>query len=73
MGNVGTRHIWANRGLVLRVLGLQLSDLDKILDKHTLGDEERFCLSPMFVIIMGAEICLWTGLGFLMHMRVDGV
>ena len=49
--------MWADRGLRWRVLGLQLSDLDKILDKHTLGDEEGSCVSPMSVIIMGAEIC----------------
>jgi len=49
--------MWGNCGFKWRVLGLRLSDLDKILDKHTLGDEERSCVSPMSVIIMGAEIC----------------
>ena len=41
------------------MLGLQLSDLDKILYRHTLGVEEGSCASPMSVIIMGAEIC-WS-------------
>ena len=45
--------MWADRGLTWRVLGLHLSDLDKILCRHTLGDEERFCVSPMSVIITG--------------------
>ena len=49
--------MWGNCGFKLRVLGLHLSDLDKILYRHTLGDEERSCVSPMSVIIMGAEIC----------------
>ena len=48
--------MWADRGLKWRVLGLHLSDLDKILDKHTLGDEERSCVSPMSVIIMGDRL-----------------
>ena len=55
MGNVGT-HIWANRGFNLRVLGLYLSNLHKILYRHTLGGEEISCVSPMSVIIMGADI-----------------
>ena len=33
--------MWANRGFEWRVLGLQLSDLDKILYRHTLGGGER--------------------------------
>ena len=45
--------MWADRGLKWR----HLSDLDEILYRHTLGDEERSCVSPMFIIIMGAEIC----------------
>ena len=65
--------MWADRGLKWRVLGIQLSDLDKILDKHTLGDEERSCVSPMSVIIMGAEICWRTGFDFMKKMIVDGV
>ena len=65
--------MWADCGLKWRVLGLHLSDLDKILDKHTLGDEERSCVSPMSVIIMGAEIHRWTGFGFMKKMLVDGV
>ena len=49
--------MWGNCGFKWRVLGLCPSDLDKILYRHTLGDEERSCVSPMSVIIMGAEIC----------------
>ena len=56
-----------------RVLGLHLSDLDKILYRHTLGDEERSCVSPMSVIIMGAEICWRTGFVNMKEMIVDGV
>ena len=56
-----------------RVLGLHLSDLDKILDKHTLGDEERSRVSPMSVISMGAEICRGTGFGCMEKIMVDGV
>jgi hypothetical protein len=55
------------------VLGIQLSDLDQILYRHTLGDEERSCVSPISVIIMGAEICWRTGFGFMKKMIVDGV
>ena len=55
------------------MLGLQLSDLDKILYRHTLGDEERSCVSPMSVIIMGAEICWRTGFVNMKEMIVDGV
>ena len=55
------------------MLGIQLSDLDKILYRHTLGDEERSCVSPMSVIIMGAEICWRIGSGFMKKMIVDGV
>ena len=47
--------MWADRGLKWRVLELHLSDLDEILYRHTLGDEERSCVSPRSVIIMGAE------------------
>ena len=54
------------------MLGFHLSDLDEIMDKHTLGDEERSCMSPMSVIIMGAEICWRTGFGFMQKMLVDG-
>ena len=57
MGNVERRTMWGNRGLKWRVLGLHLSDLDTILDKHTLVDEERSRVSAMSVVIMGAEIC----------------
>ena len=73
MGNVERQTMWANRGLKWRVLGLHPSDLDKILDKHTLCDEERSCVSPMSVIIMGAEICWRTGFGNMENMTVDGV
>ena len=55
------------------MLGLHLSDLDKILDTHTLGDKERSCVSPMSVIIMGAEICWMTGFDNMKNMIVDGV
>ena len=55
------------------MLGLKLSDLDKMLYRHTLGDEERSCVSHMSVIIMGAEICWRTGLGSMKNMIVDGV
>ena len=55
------------------VLGLCPSDLDKILYRHTLGDEDRSCVSPMSVIIMGAEICWRTGFGNMQNMIVDGV
>ena len=48
-----------------RVLRLHLSDLDQILYRHTLGDEERSYVSPMSAIIMGAEICCRTGFGHL--------
>ena len=59
VGNAERQTMWGNCGFKWRVLGLQLSDLDKILYRHTLGDEERSCVSPMSVIIMGAEIC-WS-------------
>ena len=55
------------------MLGLHLSDLDKILYRHTLGDEEGSRVSPMSVIIMGAEICWRTGFGNMKNMTVDGV
>ena len=55
------------------MLGLQLSDLDKILDEHTLGDEERSCASPMSVIIVGAEIFWRTGFVNMKNVIVDGV
>ena len=57
MGNAERQTMWADRGLKWRVLRLHLSDVDKILYRHTLGDEEGSCVSPMSVIIMGAEIC----------------
>ena len=38
------------------MLGLQLSDLDQILDDHTFGDEERSFVTLMSVVIIGAEI-----------------
>ena len=41
MGNAEGQTMWGNCVFKWRVLGLHLSDLDKILDKHTLGDEER--------------------------------
>ena len=41
------------------MLGLHLSDLDEILYRHTLGDEERSCVSPMSVIIMSADGQVW--------------
>ena len=65
--------MWADRGLTWRVLGLHLSDLDQILYRHTLGDEERSCVSPMSVIIMGAEICCRTDFGLMKNMIVDGI
>ena len=55
------------------MLALHLSDVDKILYRHTLGDEERSCVSPMSVIIMGADICRWTGFGFMQRMIVDAL
>ena len=57
MGNTEKQTMWADRGLKCRELGLHLTGLDKILYRHTLGDEERSRESPMAVIIMGAEIC----------------
>ena len=65
--------MWSNRGFSWRVLGLHLSDLDKILDKRTFGDEERSFVIPMAVIIMGAEIGQWTGFGLMREMTVDDV
>jgi len=65
--------MWGNRGFKWRVLGFHLSDLDKMLDKHALGDEEGSCVSPMSVIIMGAEICWRTGFVIMKKMIVDGV
>ncbi len=62
-----------NCGFKWRVLGLCPSDLDKILYRHTLGDEERSCVSPMSVIIMGAEICCRTDFGLMKNMIVDGI
>ena len=56
-----------------RALRLQLSDVHEILYRHTSGDEERSCVSPMSVIIMGAEIYRWTGFGLMKKMIVDGV
>ena len=46
MGESGQRReqIRGNCGFKWRVLGLQLTNLDKNLDKHTLGDEERHSL-----------------------------
>ena len=73
MGNAERQTMWGNRGFKWRVLGLHPSDLDKMLDKHALGDEEGSCVSPMSVIIMGVEICRWTGFGLLKKMIVDGV
>ena len=55
------------------MLGLCPSDRDEILDKHALGDEEGSCVSPMSVIIIGVEICRWTGFGLMKNMIVDGV
>ena len=55
------------------MLGLQLSDLHKILYRHISGDEERSYVSPMSVIIMVAEICWRTGFGSMMKMIVDSV
>ena len=49
------------------------NDLDNILVKHTLGDEDRSCVSPMSVMIMGAEICRWKGFGLMQKMMADGV
>ena len=65
--------MWVDRGLKWRVLRLHLADLDKILDKHTLGDEERSYVNPMSVITMNAEICWRTGFGFMKKMLVDCV
>ena len=73
VGNAERQTMWGNRGFKWCVLGLCPSDLDKILDKHTSGDEERSCVSPMSVIIMGAEICRWTSSGLMKKMIVDGV
>ena len=63
----------ANGVFKWRVLGLHLSDLDKISYRHTLDDEERSCVSPMSVIILGAKICCRTGFGHLRQMIVEGV
>ena len=49
--------MWGKRGFKWRVLGIHLSDLDQILYRHTLGDAERFGVSRISVIIMGAESC----------------
>ena len=57
VGNAERQTMWGNCGFNWRVLGLHLPDLDKILYRHTLGGKERSCVSPMSVIIMGAEIC----------------
>ena len=65
--------MWADRGLKWRVLRLHLSDLHTILYRHTLGDEDRSCESPMSVIIMGAEICWRTGFVNMKNMIVDGL
>ena len=73
VGNAESQTTWADRALKWRVLGLHLSDLDKILYRHTLGDEERSCVSAMSVVIMGAEICRWTGFGLKKTMIVDSV
>ena len=62
-----------NRVFKRRVLGLHLLDLDSILRRHTLGDKETSCASPMSGFIMGADICWRTGFGHLMRMIVDGV
>ena len=62
VGNVEKQTMGGNRGSKWRVLGLHLSDLDHILDKHTLGDEEKSCVSP-----------LWTGFGLMKRMIVDSV
>ena len=37
------------------MLRIYLSDLDTILYRHTLGDEEKSCVNPMSVVIMGAS------------------
>ena len=55
------------------MLGLHLSDLDTILYRHTVGDDEGYCVSPMSVIIMSVEICCRTGFGHLRQNLVDGV
>ena len=73
MGNAERQTMWGHCGFKWRVLGLHLSDLDKILYRHTLGDEDRSCVSPMSVIIMGSEICRRTGFGNMQNMIVDGV
>ena len=70
MDNTERQTMWADRGLKWRVLGLCLSDLDKILYRHTLG-EDRFFASAMSVVIMGAEIYQWTGFGLMKNMIVD--
>ena len=56
VGNVDKQTMWGNRGVKWRVLGLHLSDLDQMLDKHTLGDEERSCVSPMSVIMVRSTL-----------------
>ena len=47
----------ANGVFKRRVLRPRLSGLDEMLYRHTLGDEDRSCVGPMFVIIMRADIC----------------
>ena len=73
VGNAERQMMWGNCGFKWRMLELHLSDLDNILYRHTLGDEERSYVSTMSVVIMGAEICRWTGFGRMKNMIVDGV
>ena len=60
---MGRDMFMANGVCKRRMLGLYLSDLDKMLCGHTLGDEERSSASFMCVIIIGAAICRITGFG----------
>ena len=55
------------------MLRLYLSDLDNILYSNSLGDKDKSLVSPMYVIIMSAEICCRTYIGHLKNMIVDGV
>ena len=53
VGTAERQLIYGKQCLQVTRAGFHLSDLDKILYRHTLGDEERSCVSPMSVIIMG--------------------
>ena len=57
---LGPKLCVASRAFKRDVLRIHLSDLDKGLEEHSLGVEQRSCAIAALVIIMSAEICWRT-------------